>query len=857
MQGVAGFASARRTESPRRALKESGMKAVVMAGGEGSRLRPLTSARPKPLAPVANKPVMHHIVDLLRRHGVTEVVSTLHYMADEIETYFGSGADAGVSMQYVVEDSPLGTAGAVKLAESLLGHEPFLVISGDALTDMDLTELVRQHRASGAAATIALQRVPNPLEFGVVVTDETGRITRFLEKPSWGEVFSDTINTGIYVLEPEVFGYMETGKQYDFSRDLFVQMLRDGRPLHGHVAGGYWTDIGNLQQYQQANYDALKGVVRLEIPGRQMRPGVWIGEGCRIDPDAQLHAPVVLGKNVIVERGAVIEELTVLGDSSIVAERATVHRTIAWESVYVGEESVLGGCIVADRNLIKDRVTVHEGAVIGRGCTVGSGAVVNGNIKIWPDKSVSSGAVVSMSLIYGIKWPGSLFGADGVSGLANIEITPEFALKLGQAFGSALRPGQTAFTSRDTHPASRIMNRCIISGLLSVGVNVADLRSFPVAPSRFAVRSAGDGGIHTRVAPGKPGTFLIEFFDADGINVDKTVERKVENLFFREDFRRTPMDGVGGLDFPSRMLEGYADGFLAALKPEAIGGAGLRVAIDYAFGNTSSILPRILSGLGVEMIALNAYFDDRQARIVADDRRRHLDQLSGVTRSLGANLGILLDHDGETLALVDDLGRIIADNKLFALLTLLVSRRTPGATIAMPVTVPGAIEEIASANGATVIRTRSDRRAMMSLAEREGKRLQFAGGSNYEVIFPEFQPAFDALYAAAKTMELLAAEGRPLSELVDLLPDWHVASRTVTCPWDRKGLIMRTLLDETHGGKVELTDGLRVERTGGWVLVLPNASDATLNVYAEGSTDDEALRYVDETVGRIEDLVRA
>ncbi len=181
------------------------MKAVVMAGGEGSRLRPLTSSLPKPLAPVANKPVMHHIVDLLRRHGVTEVVATLHYLADEIENYFGDGSEHGISMAYVVEDTPLGTAGAVKLAEPLLGDERFLIVSGDALTDIDLSELLAFHESRGAAVTIALQRVPNPLEFGVVVTDEHGRITRFLEKPSWGEIFSDTINTGIYVLEPEIF----------------------------------------------------------------------------------------------------------------------------------------------------------------------------------------------------------------------------------------------------------------------------------------------------------------------------------------------------------------------------------------------------------------------------------------------------------------------------------------------------------------------------------------------------------------------------------------------------------------------------------------------------------------------------
>jgi mannose-1-phosphate guanylyltransferase/phosphomannomutase len=282
------------------------MKAVVMAGGEGSRLRPLTSRRPKPLAPIANKPVMEHIVDLLRRHGITEIVATLHYLADEIESYFGDGSAFGVSMHYVVEDTPLGTAGAVKLAADILGSGSFLVISGDALTDLDLSALAADHARSGAAATITLQRVTNPLEFGVVITDDNQRITRFLEKPSWGEIFSDTINTGIYVLEPEVLDYMERGKSYDFSRDIFPRLLHENKLVAGYVATEYWTDIGNLQQYQQANYDALNGKVRVEIAGSQMTPGVWADEGCNIDPQAHLTGPLVLGRNVVIGAGAAV-----------------------------------------------------------------------------------------------------------------------------------------------------------------------------------------------------------------------------------------------------------------------------------------------------------------------------------------------------------------------------------------------------------------------------------------------------------------------------------------------------------------------------------------------------------------------
>jgi mannose-1-phosphate guanylyltransferase/phosphomannomutase len=647
---------------------------------------------------------------------------------------------------------------------------------------------------------------------------------------------------------------MTRGRVYDWSKDLFPQMLRDGMKLGGWIFDAYWTDIGNLEQYQQANYDAISGKVRIALPGREIRPGVRAEDETRIDPEAQIEGPVILGRDVRIGARATISGPAVIGDRTIVERNASICRTVTWEDVFVGEEAQLNDCTVADRNTVERRATIQEACVIGRGCTIGAGATVNAHLKLWPDKWVTAGSIVSMSLIYGQKWPGSLFGSVGISGLANLEITPEFALKLGQAFGSYLRPGQAVMTSRDTHPASRVMNRCVISGLLSVGIHALDLRSYPLPLARYAVRIGADGGVHVRVAPDDPNAIVFEFFDHSGIGIDKGTERKIENLFFREDFRRTPMDEVGTLDFPSRALERYTAAFVESLNAQAVAHARFRVVIDYAFGNASIVLPQILGGLGVEQIAINAYFDASKVRTFREDRERHLRQLTSVVTSLDANLGLLIDADGEKVTLVDDSGRIVGRNRLMALLTLLVARAKPGARIGMPLTVPSVVEGIAKENGATIVRTRSDRRSLMSLAEREGEKLAFAGGMNYELIFPEFQPAFDGIYGAAKIMELLAAEHRKLSELVDMLPPWHVAGRVVPCPWDRKGAVMRSLHDEgVHAGdgKVETLDGIRLPRDGGWVLVLPDASEASVNIWAEGTSDEQASRYADEIADRV------
>ncbi|HEX3686980.1 MAG TPA: NDP-sugar synthase, partial [Gaiellaceae bacterium] len=288
------------------------MKAVVMAGGEGTRLRPLTSNQPKPMVPIVGKPCMEHILELLRKHGLEDVIVTVAFMPQAIRGYFGDGESLGLNIEYSVEESPLGTAGSVRLASDRL-DETFLVISGDALCDVDLTELIETHKQKGAAVTIGLKSVANPLEFGIVVTDEEGRIERFLEKPSWSQVFSDTINTGIYVLEPEALRHVPGDGPYDFSKELFPLLLEMGRPLYGHVLEGYWQDIGNLDQFLQANFDALDERVQLDISGIRLRGNIWLGEGVEVDDLDAIEGPAYLGNYCRVAPDASVGAYSVLG----------------------------------------------------------------------------------------------------------------------------------------------------------------------------------------------------------------------------------------------------------------------------------------------------------------------------------------------------------------------------------------------------------------------------------------------------------------------------------------------------------------------------------------------------------------
>jgi mannose-1-phosphate guanylyltransferase/phosphomannomutase len=434
------------------------VKAVVMAGGEGTRLRPLTSQQPKPMVPIVGKPCMEHILELLRRHGFDEVVVTLAFMPQAIRSYFGTGEALGLDVSYSIEESPAGTAGSVKLAEDAL-DEPFLVISGDALCDIDLSALVRFHEEKGAAVTIGLVSVDNPLEFGIVVTDDDGRIERFLEKPSWGQVFTDTINTGIYVVDPEVLRHIPDDRPFDWSKELFPLLLEMGRPLYGYVAEGYWQDIGNLDQYRQANFDALEEKVHLEIAGTRLRGNIWVGDGVELADLDQIEGPAFIGNYCRIAPGASVGPYTVLSSSCSLRENARTSRAVVDASTYLGRSVVVEGAVLGRMCDLRAHSRVQEGAAIGDQCTLGEQAVVMPGVRIYPFKEIESGAVVDRNLIWESRLSSTIFGANGISGLINVDLTPEVALRLGTALGTALKRGARVVTSRSPGPAARLTRR--------------------------------------------------------------------------------------------------------------------------------------------------------------------------------------------------------------------------------------------------------------------------------------------------------------------------------------------------------------------------------------------------------------
>lgn len=831
--------------------KKLDLKAVVMAGGQGTRLRPLTSNQPKPMVPVVNKPLMEHIVELLKRHSLEQVIVTLQFLPTVISNYFGDGSTWGVEMTYVTEESPLGTAGSVRNARSLLDRT-FIVVSGDALTDIDLGAAARYHKERGAMVTIVLKKSPNPLDFGLVITDEDGRIVRFLEKPGWGEVFSDTINTGIYIIEPDVLNMVPDDRPYDFSKELFPQILENGLPIYGYVAEGYWTDVGNHQQYLEVHRDILDGLVDIQVPGHRLENNVWIGDGVEVADDAKLSGPLLIGDHVKVEGGSKVREYTVLGDNVVVKHDNFIHRTIVMDNTYIGPSCHIRGAVIGRNCDVKSGVRVDEGAVLGDDCLVGDNAMINHNVLIFPFKTVDSGATVNTSIIWESRGMRSLFGKWGVSGLINVDITPEMAVRLGMAYGSMLPVNAQVVTSRDGTRAARIIKRAFMAGVNASGVHCRDLEINAVPVNRFTVESHSDqGGVDTRTSEHDPQWLDINFYDEHGRDLDPNARRTIERIYSRSEFRRGFLEELGEIYYPARAREAYTRALEERLDVEAINAVGFKVVFDYGYGAASLIMPAILGRLGCDVLSLNAYTDEKRLVTARPKREESLERLGEVVSSFKADLGLLFDNGAERMAVVDDMGGVLAGTGLLVAMVELVTRHlVPPAKVAVPVNQPSVIERIASERGFEVVRTRVDRSSLMGAAREEG--VVFAGSGDGGLMFPDFMPAFDAMISFGKLLEMLTSRGESLSALVSSLPRYFVMRRQVFTSWENKGTVMRKLLETHQGPGVDSTDGIKISWDGGrWVLVFPDQEEPVLHLYAEGKNEEDCVEILDEYEGEI------
>ncbi len=822
------------------------MKAVVMAGGEGTRLRPMTANQPKPLLPVANRPIMEHVLRLLKKHGLEETVVTVQFLAAMVRNYFGDGEDVGMSLQYATEETPLGTAGSVKNAEDALRDDTFLVISGDALTDMDLSEMIRFHRDNGALVTVGLTRVPDPLEFGIVITEEDGRIQRFLEKPTWGQVFSDTVNTGVYIMEPEVLAEVSAKESVDWSHDVFPKLLQRGAPIFGWVSDRYWEDVGTHESYLKAQADVLARRVNVDIAGFEVSPGVWLAEGAVVDPDAVLTGPVCVGEYAKIEAGAHVREYSVIGANVVIKEGAFIHRAVVHNNVFVGQGATLRGCVVGKNTDVMRRARIEETAVIGDECVIEPEAYISAGVKVYPFKTIEAGAVVNTSVVWESRGQRTLFGQRGVSGLINVEVTPELCVRLASAYASMLKKGSTVTTSRDVSRAARTLKRAVQGALNASAINVMDLEALPLPVARFETqRSNYSGGIALRTTPGDTQSIDIIFLDENGAELSQAAQRKLERVFSRQEFRRAFPGEIAELSYPPRVVDFYTHELLRTVDLAGVREAGLKVVADCAGGTVSLVLPSLLGRIGVEVLTLNNRLDEVTPTETVAQQRAGMQRLAEVVSSSRAAFGVRFDPVGERIQLVDEKGALVSDERALLVVLDLVAAETHRGRVALPVTTTRVAQQVCRFHGVQVGWTPTSMDALVNAAAEDN--VIFAADGRGGFVVPEFGRTVDGIAAFVKLLGLVARTRLTLSQIDARIPEAHLLRRSIPTPWAAKGSVMRTVVEASAGLSVDTTDGIRVlDPDRGWVLVLPDPAEAVTHLWAEGADADAAQALLDE-----------
>jgi mannose-1-phosphate guanylyltransferase / phosphomannomutase len=828
------------------------MRAIIMAGGFGTRLRPLTANLPKPMVPMMNKPMVEHVINLLKAHNLNNIIGSLFFQPDIITNYFGDGSILGVNLQYIKADADYGTAGSVRNAFSSLGlrKEQGLVISGDVLTDIDLTKAIEFHNKKKSKATIVLTHSKNPLQFGIVITDDNGKITRFLEKPAWGEVFSDTINTGIYILEPEVIDLIPYREEFDFSKDLFPALLERDFGLYGYITDGYWRDVGNLNEYHEANLDCISGKVGLQIDGDKVESTI-IGKGSVIKTAAEnFVGNVFLGKNCIIEENVKIFN-SVIGDYCRIGSGSIIRNSIIWSGTQTGRNSDISSAVIGFDCTIGDFVTIDDNVFMSDKCKIGNRARILQNIKLWPEKIVEDSAIVNRSLVKEDRWFREIFTDARVSGLSNIEMHPEFGARLGAALGTVLGEGKTVATSRDSDNVSRMMNRALICGLISAGVDVIDLRAMPIPLVRHELSSGNAaGGIHVRKSPRNKNMTDIIFFDANGKDLTVGKTKSVERVFFGEDFQRTPAHKVGSINFIERTSEVYRQKFLSTINLEEIRKAKFKIVLDYSNGAASTIFPTILGSLNCQVIAINAHLDPRKLTREQSEIEESLINISHIVTSLKYDLGCMIDPGGEQITIIDEQGNIIRNERLLTLVVKLFLGIYPHTKrIAIPISSPSEIDDISKECSIPLVKTKSSHLAMMEAAS--DKSIGFVGGTRGGFIFTDFFFASDGMYSLARILGLLAVSKKTFGDLNGQVIQYPSVKLDVPCAWDKKGKVMRYIMKNSEKLERQLIDGIRIKfdkHTDEYICIqlVPDKEKPVFHIHAEGRTKEFAQKLAEE-----------
>lgn len=596
----------------------------------------------------------------------------------------------------------------------------------------------------------------------------------------------------------------------------------------------------------------LDGRVNINIPGQETEPGVWMGEGVYIDDTAKIIGPSFIGDGCQLDTGSVVGPYTVLGGGCLVRENASIKRSVIWNNAYLGAGTELRGAVIGNRVKVQARVGIYEGGVVGDNSVIKEGAELKPGVKLWPYKQVEQGSVVRESLVWGNCNSRAIFGDEGITGLANVDITPEFAACVGTVFGSVLKSNARVAVSSDNYPVSRMIKSALACGLQSAGVEVMDLGPGTTPMHRYAVRSLEcKGGVHVKMHNGDKDKLILVFTDARGSNLDRGTERKIENILAREDFRRAENAQIIEQQFVPAVPEGYIKAIAKKVDLSALKNKKFVLLLEYDENNLGRFISHLEEELGLqfEKMETRGFESEKETSELQNGTSKSCrlfgkrsENMARMVVERGANLGAVLDANAENLLLIDDRGRVIKDEQLDALITLILLKSGEGPAI-VPVTAPCVLEELAERYQGKLVRTKT------GLQDFSSKVMELCSENDASLIY------FDALAALIKVLDFTVREGISLSALVDEVPPFFLKRKDVPVSWETKGRVIRELIEsEGKNSELELLDGVKIYHPEGWALVLPDPEKPVCRVFSEGISMEIAESLTEMYVNKINEI---
>lgn len=802
--------------------------AIIMAGGEGSRLRPMTCTMPKPLVPLLNKPVIDYCIDLLKKHGITEITTTLFYLGNMIEQHLGNGAEYGVNITHSFSKTPLGTAGSVKIAAPK--DKTILVISGDTLTDCDLGQAIRFHQENKSKATILLKQVGSPTEYGVALVDSGNRITRFIEKPQRNEVFSNLANTGIYILEPEIIEMIPDNKEFDFSCDLFPTLMKNGIDILGFETHDYWCDIGDLEQYLQAQRDMLNGKVAF-TPNKSsvfynggIYNGMFIEKGAIISDMAVLEPPCYISEGAEIASGAKISECTVIGSNTKVYMNADIKRSVIMQDCIIRENAQLRGAICCNGVQIDSNSEVFEGSVIGERCNIGSNSTVFNSASVWPDKYIDSNQKISENVVWGVSKRISCEDA-GICGYSDSDISPETAVRIAAAYASLLPKISSLVIACDGTPASSMLKRAAISGAISQGIDVYSLPYMPFTLFSFAIKTLDTkGGIYISTNEDSRSLNII-LCDEIGAAIDSSKRRKFTQVFSRGEVLPSTQKEIGIVDEFGGIKNSYEAKLKKVIDTELLLNATKTIVVD---------IPKLIFDIVTPIIMKCGW------KVVSADTKKGERMLAEIKNS-NAAFGCYIEKGTvDSPYIMLESGKTLNQMALIAVLVAYAADSKRADKVAVPVSFPDEYIEYLTQRGVEIISAPVDWHSY------------FRAAVKHSAFLPEI---FDPIACIVRLCEIEASN--KLKEYAASLPKVSYASSTIPCTWKDIGRILSTLVEQEPEHLVEPVDGLKIHSNEGWVLVKSGDSVAECRVLAGSFSEEYAKDLTTLYVEKINEILKS